>query len=136
MTHLSTRSPLILCLLLAACGTPQEQCIARNTHDLTVIDRLIAETDANIRRGYALEQVTISTPIWEQCSPVAFDPKSKKRPAPPKLCPEDQNQTITRPAAIDHSAEQRKLNSLIAKRQTLLQAAQPMIAACKSQYPE
>jgi hypothetical protein len=128
---------LSIAFLLAACGTPQEQCIARSTRDLRVVEKLIAQTQTNLKRGYALEQVTISTTVWERCEPVVIlDQKGKKRPPAPKLCLEDEEQTIDRPVAIDPAAEQRKLDGLLAKRRALLKAAQPVIAACKSQYPE
>ena len=35
------RLMLLPVLFLAACGTPQEQCISANTRDLQVVDRLI-----------------------------------------------------------------------------------------------
>ena len=49
--------PLILpvLLILFACGTPQEQCIAGSTRDARVVNDLIRETEANLARGYALE---------------------------------------------------------------------------------
>ncbi|MGB8815084.1 MAG: hypothetical protein WCC57_18035, partial [Paracoccaceae bacterium] len=56
-------------LALTACGTPQEQCINRNTRDIRVIDRLIAETETNLSRGYALEEVTYYRHVWNRCGP-------------------------------------------------------------------
>ena len=52
---------LLLCsfALLAACGTPQEQCIAYGTRDLRTVDKLIVETEGNLTRGYALEEKVI-----------------------------------------------------------------------------
>ena len=47
---------------LAACGTPQEQCINRNTRDLRTVDRLIAEAEGNLQRGYAYETITVYEP--------------------------------------------------------------------------
>jgi hypothetical protein len=41
---------LLSLLLLTACGTPQEQCINSVTRDMRVVDRLIAETEANLAR--------------------------------------------------------------------------------------
>ena len=42
-----------LVLLLAGCATPKENCIKSANKDLAVVDRLIAETQANLTRGYA-----------------------------------------------------------------------------------
>lgn len=36
-------APMLALAALAACGTPQEQCINQNTRDLSVLDRLIAK---------------------------------------------------------------------------------------------
>jgi hypothetical protein len=124
---------LSLMLALVACGTPQEQCIARETRDLRVVDRLIKETQGNLQRGYAIEEVTIERTVWVDCTPRV----PEGEPAPkPKLCLDDVSDTITRPKAIDLAAEQRKLDSLLIKRRELAQAAERVIAACKEAYPE
>lgn len=126
----------ILCLFLglAACGTPQERCILRGTRDLRVVDRLIAETEGNLQRGYALEEVTIYHDRWVRC----YEPSSGEEGAPPRptLCLDEVEQIVTRPKAIDLKDEAEKLASLKAKRATLAKEAQPAIAACKAQYPE
>lgn len=121
-------------LLLAACGTPQEQCVNRNTRDLRTVDKLIAVTQGNLARGYAYEQITVSTPTWEYCDapPVA----EGEPPAPPRLCLDEVEQTVTRPKAIDLTDEAKKLDGLQAKRSQLAKAATPVIAQCKAQYPE
>jgi hypothetical protein len=119
--------------LLAACGTPQEQCIARSTRDLRTVDRLIAETQGNLDRGYAIETITVYEDDWTWCqSPVLVEGK----PAPPHLCLDERPVTTTRPKAIDLADEARKLDGLKAKRRELSRAAQAQIAACKAEYPE
>ena len=58
--------PLLLlstCFVLVGCGTPQEQCIARETRGLRVVDRLIVEAEGNLKRGYASEDVVISNTV-------------------------------------------------------------------------
>jgi hypothetical protein len=121
-------------LLLSACGTPQEQCINRNTRDLRTVERLIAETQGNLDRGYAYEQITISTPTWVYCDAPRV-PEGEVQP-PPRLCLDDVEETITRPKAIDLADEARKLEGLQAKRRQLARAAEPVIAQCKAAYPE
>jgi hypothetical protein len=124
---------LPLLLALVACGTPQEQCIARETRDLRVVERLITETTGNLQRGYALEEITITNTVWVDCTPHV----KKGDPAPEqKLCLDDEEETITRPKAIDLAAEQRTLDSLLVKRRDLARAAERVIAACKEAYPE
>jgi hypothetical protein len=133
---------LLSLLLLTACGTPQEQCINSVTRDMRVVDRLIAETEANLARGYANEEVTVYLPQWVTCSrphhhrpPVDVeDPEAK--PPMPQLCLENVPQTTRRAVAIDLAAERAKLDGLKAKRKQQAAAAAPAIAQCKADNPE
>jgi hypothetical protein len=124
-------------LLLAACGTPQQQCINRETRDLRVVERLIAETQGNLARGYGFEEVTVFTTEYVDCTPQVVVPEGQPAPAVARrLCLEDVPETVRRPVAIDLVAEQRKLDSLITKRRDLTARAQTAIAACQAAYPE
>lgn len=127
----------IVCLtlaLLAACGTPQEQCIARETRDLRVLDRLIAETQGNIDRGYALVEVTVERDRWVLCP--APRRAEGEPPAEPRMCLDDYYETETRPRAIDLGAEAEKLAGMKARRADLARAADRQIDACRAAYPE
>jgi hypothetical protein len=122
-------------LILVACGTPQEQCINRNTRDLRTMQSLVDETQANLARGYAIEEYTVWVPVWQICE--VQPPTDPAQPAPPpRYCFDDEPQTQTRPKAIDLNAERAKLESLLQRRDELARAAQPVIAQCKAQYPE
>ncbi|MBN8631802.1 MAG: hypothetical protein J0L76_13195 [Rhodobacterales bacterium] len=118
---------------LAACGTPQEQCISRNTRDLRTVDRLIAESEGNLKRGYAIETVTVYEDYWTHCP---GRPRADGQPVPPRLCLDERPVTERRPKAIDLYAEARKLDSLKAKRKLLSREAEAVIAQCKATYPE
>lgn len=123
--------------LLAACGTPQERCIARETRDLRILDRLVAETEANIARGYALEEVTVWRDTWTTCL-VAQPPgpDGTARPPVPQPCERSQAVTETRARAIDLNAERAKLASMQDKRRELARAAERAVAACRTAFPE
>lgn len=125
-------------VLLASCGTPQERCVARETRDLRVVDKLIAETEGNLARGYAFEDVIISRPVWVQCTPVVLQPQADGAPPlpSPRLCLDDYEETVTRPKAIDLAEEQSKLSGLKAKRAELAIAAKRSVTACQNAYPE
>ena len=124
-------------LVLTACGTPQEQCINRETRDLRVVERLISETQGNLDRGYGFEEVTIFTTEFVDCTPQVVVPEGEPAPeVEPRLCLEEVPQTVRRPVTIDLAAEQRKLDSLQVKRRDLLARAEQVIAACKAAYPE
>lgn len=130
----------LLLPLLAACGTPQEQCISRVTRDLRTVDGLIAETQTNLARGYAMEEYTTYEMEWHMCGvqpvpPKGADGKPGKAPAP-LMCWEREPVTRERPKAIDLGAEAVKLEQLRAKRAQLARASGPAIAQCQAQYPE
>jgi hypothetical protein len=121
-------------LLLAACGTPQEQCINRNTRDLRTVDRLIAETQGNLDRGYAYETITVYEDYWTWCEAYPV-PDGQPQP-PPRMCLEERSTTQQRAKAIDLNEEARKLDSLKVKRKELARKAEAVIAQCKAEYPE
>lgn len=128
------RLGVLLLATLAGCGTPQEQCISRNTRDLRTVDRLIAETQGNLDRGYAFETVTVYEDYWTTC-PMPEPVEGKPAPKP-RLCLDERPVTEQRPKAIDLTEEARKLDSLKAKRKDLARQAEKVIAACKAEYPE
>ncbi len=128
------RRALLTLTLLAACGTPQERCIRGVTHDLRVVDRLIATSEGNLKRGYALEEVSIVRTVWLPCPmpPVA----EGETPPSPQLCRGTERDTETRPKAINLRAEAKTLESLKIKRKALARQATPAIAQCKAEFPE
>lgn len=123
--------------LLASCATPQEQCINRETRDLRVLDRLIAETEGNIARGYAIEEYTDTIEYWGICTiPQPAGPDGVRPPPLQEECRRERDITRTRPKAIDLGAERQKLLSIRAKRQDLARASVGAVAACRATYPE
>lgn len=118
--------------LLAACGTPQEQCIRRATGELRTVERLIAESEATLARGYGFETEERVRWNWVVCD--RFTDGTGQYHA--RMCWEPVRDTVRRPVAIDPAAEQRKLEGLRAKRAALQRAAEPQIAACRATYPE
>ncbi|MEM9474323.1 MAG: hypothetical protein AAGA71_03470 [Pseudomonadota bacterium] len=114
------RPALCCCVLLAACASPEERCIADATEDLRVVNGLIAETQGNLDRGYAIE-TTVEPRVG-----IGFCTGSSNL----RFC-SDTSQTIRdRPAAIDLTAEQQKLDSLVAKKAELEQRTRRSLAAC------
>ena len=131
--------PMVAVLaLLAACGTPQQQCIGAATRDLAVVDRLITEAEGNLARGYGFETVTAYATRWVPCGPPPPPPPPAHGEDPPKprLCLDEVPETVRQPIALDLEAEARKLAGLTAKRAALAREAAPRIAACKADYPE
>lgn len=128
-------APPLALLLLAACGTPQERCIAGATRDLRVIDGLIGQSQQNLRRGYAMEDVVKTGVRWEECTaPVPATATTAAIPA--RMCLEDYSYTVARPKAINLAAERETLAEMQKKRRELAAGAEAVIAQCRSDHPE
>jgi len=121
---------LLLVPLVAACATPREACEARATKDLRVLNRLIAETRANVDRGYALEKETYVATGFRMCVQTDNDTVHTV------WCRHPETRTRTKQVAIDPAAEQRKLRNMIVKRDQLEREARAQVAACQRAYPE
>lgn len=126
---------LALVLGLAACATPQEACIGRETRELRVLDRLIAEQRATLARGYALVERTTWEREWRICEP--GQPATATTPArPPRWCWDQVPVTVTDRVPIDPAAEQRKLDGLQDRRAAEAARAERAVAQCRALYPE
>lgn len=135
MTRLPALLPLVL---MVACGTPQGQCIGRETRDLRILDRLIAETQDNLDRGYALQEVTVYRDRWVLCRPrpAPQTDEANHEHARAEMCLDDYPDTEIRPRAINLADEADKLRAMKVKRVALAKAATPAIAQCRALYPE
>lgn len=127
------RSAFILLPLavLAACATPQEQCIADATRELRTINRLVNETERNLTRGYALETVQEVRVVDSICrgenedgSEFTFE------------CEETRTIDRQRQVAIDLNAERAKLNSLRERQAQMQRQAESGVSQCRALYPE
>ncbi|MGV8954999.1 MAG: hypothetical protein ACOH2M_28135 [Cypionkella sp.] len=127
------RFALFIPLILTACGTPQERCIGAATRDMRVVDRLIVETEGNLKRGYGFEEKTVYRMQRVDCtaSPSADDPSPAR-----ETCLDDVAVTERQAVALDLNAEAAKLASLKAKRAEQAKAAAPAIKVCRAQFPE
>lgn len=122
---------LVPTLILTACATPREACIASAQRDLRVLDQLIAETRANLQRGYALEERQEVVTLRERCpvpdanGDVVFVP-----------CDRVETRTTQEPVAINLREEQATLNSLIERRDAQARATQTAVQQCTALHPE
>lgn len=120
---------------LSACGTPQERCINAATRELRILDRLTAEVQANIERGYALEEVTLTRDRWVLCRPL-IPATATEAAQQSQLCLREERYTETRPKAINLAEERQTLAEMRKKRVELDRATAKAVASCKLTHPE
>ncbi len=126
--------PLRLALLgavltLAACATPLERCIASAERELRTVERLIAQTEANIERGYAVETRTDVRTRMVFC-----DWPDRPAGAPLRMCPVNEQVQRRVPVAIDREAERGKLATLRERRAELAQPTAMAVQRCRAQH--
>ncbi|MFC3568585.1 hypothetical protein [Paracoccus simplex] len=122
-------------LVVAACGTPQEQCISRNTREYRTISSLLAEVEGNLARGYAWEERSVTRAEWDDCPYVVRDKDGNARILY-RSCMRDVTDTERYRVPIDPAAETRKRDNLLARKQALTPSARAAVQACKTAYPE
>lgn len=116
--------------LLAACATPQERCIANANKQLTTLRALIAETEQNIARGYAIEtQQTVRTSI-QLCAGAG------SRSTDLLLCQMAEPREKRVPVTIDTDLEKRKLAQMKAREVELSRALPAAYDTCERAYPQ
>ena len=122
-------------LVVAGCGTPQEQCIRRNTDEYRTVSNLLAEVEGNLARGYAWEERTVSRTEWDDCPYVIRDKNGNSRIVN-RSCMREVSDTERYRVPIDPAAETRKRDNLAARKKALTQSAVAAVDACKAAYPE
>lgn len=133
----NTTTALILALplLLAACQTPQEACISRNTSEYRTVSSLLAEVEGNLSRGYAWDERQVTRERLTQCQTVTTD-REGKPVVTNYSCWRDYTETQRFRVPIDPVAEARKRDGLVARRNVLSASANRAIAACRAAYPD
>ena len=124
---------LILTVVLAGCATQQQSCILQATKDLRVLDGLIAETQLNLRRGYAVDPAQGWQDDIGPCFPSLTEEVAEGAGG---FCQDQVLYPAERPRAIDPKAEGEKLRSLQGHRAELQAAAAVDIARCRKAFPE
>lgn len=122
-------------LVVAACGTQQEQCIRRNTQEYRTVSSLLAEVEGNLARGYAWEERPVSRMEWDDC-PVAVRDKDGNARILYRSCMRRVTDTERYRVPIDPAAETRKRDNLTARKQALMTHAAAAVDACKAAFPE
>lgn len=125
---------LALPLALAACGTPQDRCISRNTSEYRTISALLAEVEGNLSRGYAWDERQVVRSRYTQCERVTRDSEGRAVVST-YGCWRDVAETERFRVPIDPAAETRKRDGLASRQAALEQRATAVVAACRAAYP-
>ena len=119
-------APLLL-LTLAACETPQDACLRGASRERGIVEGLIAETQGNLRRGYALEEEQVVRTVRDFCE-VEDDEGRERR----TFCDRTEVRDVSRPVAIDPAAEQAKLDGLLERRARIAAEQTDRLLACQA----
>jgi hypothetical protein len=114
-------------LILAACSE-QQMCISRATQDLRVVRGFIAEAEANLGRGYALQETQVIKYKSVLCG--------NQPEGGTQMCRRPFEETVTERKAIDLDGEAAKLAVLRDKEIVLSRKAEADILTCQKTYPE
>lgn len=117
--------------LLAACATPQEQCLSNVTQALRINASLIAQTQGNLDRGYGLETEQRIASSARVCYEREIDGDIS-----PNFCDVPEYRTVTKPVPVNLRVERETLDQLLAKRAVLERQAAAGTAQCRALYPE
>ncbi|MDO6667660.1 hypothetical protein Q4511_01870 [Paracoccus sp. 1_MG-2023] len=126
---------IALPLLLAACGTPQDRCISRNTDEYRTVSALLAEVEGNIARGYSWEERQVVRTRFGQCRDVRRD-KDGNREIVTRGCWRDYVDEERYRVPIDPAAEARKRDNLASRKAALAPSAASAVSACRAAFPE
>lgn len=126
---LRTAPAIILLGLAAACTDPHSACVDEATTDLRVVQDLIADTEATLERGYAIQTETRNVLYTDFCIGTGISNGNFQ------FCNRSQPVTSSRPVAVDLAEERRKLRSLKRKEVELRTKAARDVRRCELTHP-
>ena len=114
--------------LLAACATPQQRCVNRETRDYRITYKRVTTLEQDLARGYSLEEEDVTRTRWVRCGGA----KGER----PRLCLDEYDVTVTRRVPVDAEVARAELGVLKAR---LVKQRAPMdaaVAQCRIAFPE
>jgi hypothetical protein len=118
-------------LLLAACASPRDTCMQDAVSDLRIVQALIADTQATIDRGYAIQTETRTVIYTNFCIGTGIGGDGRF-----SFCNYPQPVTTQKPVAVDLNQEKRKLRSLKQKEVELKRDSLLKQQRCELEFPE
>lgn len=121
---------LIIPLVLSACATPRDACLADVTREARVVNALITQTRGNLERGFAIAEEQDIRTRRRFCTGRNEDGSTFQF-----RCEETDTVTVQVPVAIDLNAERAKLESLLQRQQQNQSNVQAGVAQCEARFP-
>ena len=119
--------PLAVLLALAACATPQQQCIAKVSGEYKGLAAQAQVARDNIARGYAIHRQRVPYRVVGTCTNTLGEPYP---------CMQTRHRMQETPVAIDVAAERQKLAEIEARMAASKARTEAAVAQCRSAYPE
>lgn len=118
-------------LLLAACASPRDTCMRDAVKDLRIVQALIADTQATIDRGYAIQTETRTVIYTNFCVGTGIGNDGRF-----SFCNYPQPVTTKKPVAVDLEQEKLKLRSLKTKEAELKRESLLKQQRCALEFPK
>lgn len=110
--------------LVSACtDAARDQCLRAAVAEVRTIDRLVADTEAGLARGYGIDRETVPYLERRRCADGGG------------TCLYTETEIVTTPKTIDPASETRRLALLRERRAAAVPRALDHIAGCKERYP-
>lgn len=122
---------LTIPLVLAGCATPREQCLTDVSRDLQINERLIAQTERTLERGFATRREQRVREVTRTCRGVTETGEAVRT-----RCPDVVVRNVQVPVAVDLNAERAKLASLQTRNAQLRARTHQAQDRCVALYPE
>lgn len=116
-------------IALVACGDPRAACLKDASQDLTIVRALIADTEATLARGYAIQTTERQVIYTDFCI------GSGGRSGGVTWCNKSQPVAEKTPVAVDLGAERGKLEDLRIKESELRGRTANDIQRCELAHP-
>ncbi|RYH02203.1 hypothetical protein EU805_10110 [Salipiger sp. IMCC34102] len=117
--------------VMAACVSPQQQCLSDAARELRINEALIAKTQANLDRGFAVD---VRQRVSTRPGICRDDRVGGVRPI--GVCNQVRVRDVAVPEPINTRIERETLDQLVARRAELQRATRARIDQCRVLYPE
>ena len=118
-------------LVLAACMSPLERCVAQANRSLWAAEAELREREATLARGYALEQRTRTIPFYTTCRERVINGPDRFY-----TCFRDVVRTRTVRVPVDLVVIRARISALKTEISALHPAAEAAAAQCRARFPE